>query len=124
MGAMRCPICGCFATQVLDSRPLLNGEQRKRRYECRQCKGRFNTIEVCQATYEGLLAEKDPKSRVDKGGKVKGDPRGEKGVQVKSSPGKEKSGQGQPGEEKGGNSCPGKEELKLLGVVVGGGCDG
>lgn len=90
MGAMKCPMCGATNTLVVDSRPLEDGSLRKRRFECRGCKARFNTIEVCQEAYQELVAA------------------GEAGE--KSEPGVEKGGGEQPREEKTGVEQPGEEK--------------
>lgn len=42
---MKCPYCGADDDAVLDSRPLRDGEQIKRRRECKHCERRFTTFE-------------------------------------------------------------------------------
>ena len=42
---MDCPKCKSKSTFVLETRPDLNGEKRRRR-ECQDCKWRFTTYEV------------------------------------------------------------------------------
>ena len=43
---MKCPLCNCQDSRVLDSRPIDNGASIKRRRECPSCGKRFNTYEV------------------------------------------------------------------------------
>ena len=42
---MNCPKCDSRSTFVLETRPDINGENRRRR-ECQDCKWRFTTYEV------------------------------------------------------------------------------
>ena len=43
---MKCPLCNCQDSRVLDSRPIDNGASIKRRRECPSCGKRFTTYEV------------------------------------------------------------------------------
>ncbi len=43
---MRCPLCSCPDSRVLDSRPANDGASIKRRRECPTCGKRFTTYEV------------------------------------------------------------------------------
>ena len=43
---MKCPMCSCRDTRVLDSRPVEDGTSIKRRRECPVCSKRFTTYEV------------------------------------------------------------------------------
>ncbi len=43
---MKCPVCSCRDTRVLDSRPVEDGASIKRRRECPVCGKRFTTYEV------------------------------------------------------------------------------
>ena len=45
---MRCPFCGAHETRVLDSRLVNEGDQVRRRRECKACKERFTTFEVAE----------------------------------------------------------------------------
>ncbi len=45
---MKCPFCGHDDDAVLDSRPLRDGEQIKRRRECKHCGRRFTTFETIE----------------------------------------------------------------------------
>lgn len=93
MGAMKCPLCGATNTLVVDSRPLEGGSLRKRRFECRDCKERFNTIEVTQGAYEELVAAGKEPSGVEEE-----QPREEKGGEGQEQG--QGQGQEQPREEK------------------------
>ncbi|RLG17745.1 transcriptional regulator NrdR [Nanoarchaeota archaeon] len=42
---MKCPFCGSFDTQVVDSREVEEGTVVRRRRECAECKKRFTTYE-------------------------------------------------------------------------------
>lgn len=42
---MRCPVCGCVESKVVDSRPIEEGSVIRRRRECDQCGRRFTTYE-------------------------------------------------------------------------------
>lgn len=42
---MKCPFCGNSDTQVLESRPIDEGESVRRRRECVKCEKRFTTYE-------------------------------------------------------------------------------
>ncbi len=43
---MKCPLCNCRDSRVLDSRPIDEGASIKRRRECPSCGKRFTTYEV------------------------------------------------------------------------------
>ena len=43
---MKCPMCSCRDTRVLDSRPVEDGSSIRRRRECPVCAKRFTTYEV------------------------------------------------------------------------------
>ena len=43
---MKCPLCNCQDSRVLDSRPIDEGSSIKRRRECPSCGKRFTTYEV------------------------------------------------------------------------------
>lgn len=42
---MICPFCNSSETYVKDTRWIVKKKKRKRRYECKKCRKRFNTIE-------------------------------------------------------------------------------
>ncbi|MCP8352448.1 transcriptional regulator NrdR [Candidatus Synchoanobacter obligatus] len=62
---MLCPACGSKDLRVLDSRPMLESNQIKRRRQCSDCEFRFSTIEIVDAGMpkivkrSGSLAEFD-----------------------------------------------------------------
>lgn len=43
---MKCPVCNCQDSRVLDSRPIDDGASIRRRRECPACGKRFTTYEV------------------------------------------------------------------------------
>ena len=43
---MKCPVCNCSDSRVLDSRPASEGASIRRRRECPNCGKRFTTYEV------------------------------------------------------------------------------
>ena len=43
---MKCPVCNCSDSRVLDSRPASEGTSIRRRRECPNCGKRFTTYEV------------------------------------------------------------------------------
>lgn len=43
---MKCPVCNCLDSRVLDSRPIDEGTSIRRRRECPSCGKRFTTYEV------------------------------------------------------------------------------
>ena len=47
---MRCPMCGCEESKVVDSRPSENNDAIRRRRECIQCGYRFTTYERREET--------------------------------------------------------------------------
>ncbi len=46
---MKCPYCGNESDKVLDTRPLKEGKEVRRRRECTKCGKRFTTYEYIQA---------------------------------------------------------------------------
>ena len=45
---MRCPYCGAHDTKVIDSRLAAEGDQVRRRRECKKCRARFTTYETVE----------------------------------------------------------------------------
>ena len=45
---MKCPVCGYPKSNVIDSRPVEEGNSIKRRRECVACQKRFTTYEVIE----------------------------------------------------------------------------
>lgn len=52
---MICPYCGSHQVRTVDSRPY--DTQVRRRRECNDCKGRFNTIELLLTEHKDLKAK-------------------------------------------------------------------
>ena len=45
---MHCPSCSHLASKVVDSRPINEGQEIRRRRECESCHARFTTYERCE----------------------------------------------------------------------------
>ena len=45
---MKCPVCGCSDSKVIDSRPVEDGSSIRRRRECLECQKRFTTFEIIE----------------------------------------------------------------------------
>jgi len=58
---MKCPVCGCPDSKVLDSRPINDGESIRRRRECMECQKRFTTYERIESI--PLMVVKKDKTR-------------------------------------------------------------
>lgn len=52
---MKCPLCHCPDTKVIDSRLSKNGEAIRRRRECEKCEERFTTHERVEETYPSII---------------------------------------------------------------------
>ena len=52
---MRCLVCGCYDTRVIDSRMARQGRAIRRRRACEECSERFTTYEVIEATRPNVL---------------------------------------------------------------------
>ena len=46
---MKCPLCCCEESKVIDSRPTDEGERIRRRRECLNCQKRFTTYEIIES---------------------------------------------------------------------------
>ena len=55
---MKCPVCQCLESKVLDSRPADEGTTIRRRRECLECKKRFTTYERIE-TIPMMVVKKD-----------------------------------------------------------------
>ena len=55
---MKCPVCQCLESKVLDSRPADEGSTIRRRRECMECKKRFTTYERIE-TIPMMVVKKD-----------------------------------------------------------------
>ena len=49
---MQCPNCSCANLKTVDSRAMDGGTRRRR--ECQECGGRFNTYEITEMEYNRL----------------------------------------------------------------------
>ena len=63
---MRCPYCGHQEDKVLDSRSYREGEAIKRRRECLECGGRFNTLEEIEERQLVVLKKDDSREPFDR----------------------------------------------------------
>ena len=55
---MKCPVCGCADSKVIDSRPVEEGNSIRRRRECLACQKRFTTFEILE-TVQTIVTKKD-----------------------------------------------------------------
>jgi len=55
---MKCPVCGCHDSKVVDSRPAEDYTSIRRRRECEDCQKRFTTYEVIE-TIPLVVIKKD-----------------------------------------------------------------
>ncbi len=55
---MKCPVCGCPDSKVIDSRPVEDGNSIRRRRECLECQKRFTTFEIIE-TVQIFVTKKD-----------------------------------------------------------------
>lgn len=55
---MKCPVCGCKESKVIDSRPLEESDSIRRRRECLLCQARFTTYEVIDV-FQPIVIKKD-----------------------------------------------------------------
>lgn len=56
---MRCPFCSIIETHVVDSRLVKEGNQIRRRRECKQCQERFTTYEAAELSFPNILKSDD-----------------------------------------------------------------
>ena len=54
---MHCPFCSAEDTKVIDSRPVAQGDQVRRRRECLTCKERYTTYEVAELVMPRLIKQ-------------------------------------------------------------------
>ncbi len=62
---MKCPVCGCPDSKVVDSRPTEHSTIRRRR-ECLSCKYRFTTYEAIEVTPLVVIKKDGSKELFDK----------------------------------------------------------
>ncbi len=63
---MKCPVCNCQDSRVLDSRPIDEGASIKRRRECPVCGKRFTTYEVVDTVPIAVIKRDGRKEFFDK----------------------------------------------------------
>lgn len=63
---MKCPVCNCQDSRVLDSRPIEEGASIKRRRECPVCGKRFTTYEVVDTVPIAVVKRDGRKEFFDK----------------------------------------------------------
>ena len=63
---MKCPVCNCQDSRVLDSRPANEGASIKRRRECPACGKRFTTYEVIDTVPIAVVKRDGRKEFFDK----------------------------------------------------------
>ena len=63
---MKCPVCNCQDSRVLDSRPTNEGASIKRRRECPNCGKRFTTYEVIDTVPIAVVKRDGRKEFFDK----------------------------------------------------------
>jgi len=63
---MKCPVCNCQDSRVLDSRPVNEGGSIKRRRECPACGKRFTTYEVIDTVPIAVVKRDGRKEFFDK----------------------------------------------------------
>ena len=63
---MKCPGCGYTESEVIDSRPVPDGNSIRRRRECLACQKRFNTFETIETTPIIVIKKSGGKELFDK----------------------------------------------------------
>lgn len=63
---MKCPVCGCTESKVVDSRPAADLSNIRRRRECLACKHRFTTYEVIETVHPVVIKRDGSKEPFDK----------------------------------------------------------
>ncbi len=69
---MKCPLCNCRDSRVLDSRPIDDGASIKRRRECPSCGKRFTTYEVVDTVPIAVVKKDGRREFFDKHKLVRG----------------------------------------------------
>lgn len=64
--SMKCPFCGKFDTEVLESRVVDSAEAIRRRRECSKCKKRFTTIEKVRGSILWVIKKDGKRELFDK----------------------------------------------------------
>ncbi|MBP3333933.1 MAG: transcriptional repressor NrdR [Clostridia bacterium] len=63
---MKCPACGSFKSQVVDSRPMSEGNSIRRRRECLACQKRFTTYEIIETVQVFVIKKSGAKEIFDR----------------------------------------------------------
>lgn len=63
---MKCPVCTCIDSKVIDSRPSPDGTSIRRRRECLSCGKRFTTFETVEATQIFVIKKNNTKEIFDR----------------------------------------------------------
>jgi transcriptional repressor NrdR len=63
---MKCPVCGCADSKVIDSRPIEEGNSIKRRRECLACQKRFTTYEFIETVQIFVVKKNGTKELFDR----------------------------------------------------------
>ena len=63
---MKCPGCGFGKSEVIDSRPVVEGNSIRRRRECPACKKRFTTFEMIETVQIIVIKKSGGKELFDK----------------------------------------------------------
>jgi transcriptional repressor NrdR len=62
---MKCPFCGSFETQVVDSRVSDSGDSIRRRRRCTNCQKRFTTYETVELRMPQVVKQNGTRSEFD-----------------------------------------------------------
>ena len=63
---MKCPGCGYIKSEVIDSRPVTEGNSIRRRRECPACQKRFTTFEIIESVQIIVIKKNGDKELFDK----------------------------------------------------------
>lgn len=63
---MKCPACGSTKSQVVDSRPMTEGNSIRRRRECVVCQKRFTTYEIIETVQMFVIKKSGAKEIFDR----------------------------------------------------------
>ena len=63
---MKCPGCGYIKSEVIDSRPVTEGNSIRRRRECPACQKRFTTFEIIESVQIIVVKKNGDKELFDK----------------------------------------------------------
>ena len=69
---MRCPYCSAQDTKVIDSRLAAEGDQVRRRRECKKCQARFTTYETVEWIMPSIVKADDRREPFEEGKLRKG----------------------------------------------------